>query len=644
MGQRKSSAPKRSFFFVLSLLVLIFFGLSCQGKLPSPTALAPSPDASWFLRQKERWSHQVREVNSSIPAERLLAFSATASRLTWLERREESVGLYFSSDFGKTRRLIGEQPLETAFFQVSLSPDGKKALLLREDPALVLPREQAALELWDLETLQPQVVSLQAARDFELAWLSPTRFLAAESDADEIQVWEGDTSLEVASRHPIATVRAKYPRVAVSALYPQGWVLYDRNRPLDTHAWVLKEPEGRAWEEILLPARQIRVLGWWKTELVLLERNSPTSSQLLISSASPGHLLTEELKNARQTASLPVVDFALLADESVYLVESSSWAQELSRFDLESGEREVLSRPPEVRTIHKPRPLGRGGVSALLEGPFFPPSVWQFRFDTGEWNSLLSYPSEGFKAEDYRCQVEPDRVLLAGRTTSSPAAPVLMESYGAFRQTLPPAYDPVRIEWLKRGGLVVLAQLPSVPLGQEKAIALLSQEVHRFPGSPVVFRGRSFGGTLGLLTEISSPGTFRAIWADAALTDLLHYPSLAPGDLWIPEFGDPADSGQRQRLEKLSPLATLSSSLPPVVMSSDRKDRVVDFRHIWSFVQQAEKLGVPNVFLVEQSGGSHGSTGTTWREDLQILDYLWRAAGVVRSDKGRESRGGSFRS
>ncbi len=515
-------------------------------------------------------------------------------------------------------------------------------MLLSEDPKAAVPREQAVLELWDLTALTSRVVSRQAARDFELAWLSESRFLMAEAQADEIVAIEQDLSLKATSRHEIARVRAKYPRLAVSALYPRGLVLYDRNRPLDVHCWVLEDPSGRAWEEVHLPQRQLRIMGWWKDQLILLERSSITNSRVLSVPRGNESLATSIARQNRPIATLPVADFGILADGSVYLVSGGSWQQNLTRLRLETGQTSKLALPLGARTVHKPYALGAESLSVLFEGPFLPPQAWQFQLEHQRWKPLRSSPLTGLDLAKYQCRVEADRVVLSKKEGLSGYEPVLLESYGAFRQTLPPVYDPVRLEWLRCGGKVILAQLQSAPLGQEQTISSLHRSAQELSQGPVVYRGRSFGATLGLMTEIRFPGTFQAIWADAALTDLLNYPSLEPGTLWLAELGDPTEPSQRQHLEKLSPLSTLEASFPPTVLSSARNDRVVDFRHVWSFVRQAERVGTDNVFLFEQNGGSHSSTGTSWQEDLKILDFLWRKVAPSSSDKGTGSRGGRF--
>lgn len=523
-------------------------------------------------------------------------------------------------------RKLAERPLPTAFFQLSLSPNGKQALVLREDPTVAVPREQAVLELWEISNSSFKVLSKIAARDFELTWLSSNLVLIAEYESGRLVCYEQD--LRSGKRRDVARVSSEYPSFAVSPLWPAGWILYDRSRPFDIHAWIRLEAEGQAsWREVLVEGHQARLLGLWKDELVLLSRADAKTSEMTLvrdwrNSLSRATVPVE----GRTIATLPAIDFGFQWQNWVYLVHSTQWRQELSVLDLRDGAVGKVALPPGIRVLRKPKLLGAETSVWVGEGPFCSPAFFSLNLRDRQWKTLWNDELTGLKSTDFQIDVEPERVVLKGSPDAPKEGPILLESYGGFRQVLPPTYDQARLEWLRRGGRVVLMQLESQPLGQEDVVNDLLHSAKEYDSDQVVYRGRSYGGTLGLMAVEREPRSFKAVWVEAALTDLIDYPHLEPGRLWLSEIGDPREPAQYRRLRHLSPLAKLGeASLPTIVASCARNDHVVDPRHSWSFVRRAEELGLPMVYLDERETGSHSSVGPSWTEELRTLDFVWRS-------------------
>ncbi len=237
-------------------------------------------------------------------------------------------------------------------------------------------------------------------------------------------------------------------------------------------------------------------------------------------------------------------------------------------------------------------------------------------------------PLEGIDPRRFQISVGAETVKL---DAIEPVAnsPVMLESYGAFRQKLLPYYDAVRLEWLRRGGSVEIVQLETPPLGQDLAVTGLIEATEHLGGRAVVYRGRSSGATLGLIVALRYPDLFRAVWAEAGLTDLVGYPTRVPGKLWLSEYGDPQDPVQLERLKRLSPLNLLSrdKKVPTILLTTSSEDPVVDPRHSWRFLERAQELGLADkVYLQQQELGIHGALGSRLVDQVAAVDFLWSRA------------------
>ena len=194
--------------------------------------------------------------------------------------------------------------------------------------------------------------------------------------------------------------------------------------------------------------------------------------------------------------------------------------------------------------------------------------------------------------------------------------------------TLPPRFDPVRAEWLRRGGRVRLEQIPAEPEGQEAARDALLRRVAALPPSArVALRGQSMGGTLALMAMQASPTSFDAVWADAPVTDLLHFAEVTPGELWIPEFGDPGNPARREKLRVLSPLANVRADYPPLLLSSATDDLAVDPRHSMRLMQRLQEVDPKTpVRLLWEQNGTHGHFYPRTEDLWRATEWMWSHA------------------
>ncbi len=276
---------------------------------------------------------------------------------------------------------------------------------------------------------------------------------------------------------------------------------------------------------------------------MVLVRDGVDSSRLLRLSGEALNLEGEELLTSG------VVDFALMQGQAIYCWERTTWGHELKVLDLATGRVESVPYMEGPGLGRKFQPAGSSGACFLYEGPLQPLSAGLI--EGKEFRVLRSAQAEGLEV---KIEVGSGRVTL----TASGDGPTMLEAYGAFRQTVLPRWDWARAEWLRRGGRVVIEQLQIPPLEQEKARNRLLTVARELGGGSLVLRGQSAGGTLALMALVEEPSLFNAVWADSPVTDLVNFARLAPGDLWVGEFGDATVPSERERLLKLSPLHRLS--------------------------------------------------------------------------------------
>jgi prolyl oligopeptidase PreP (S9A serine peptidase family) len=268
------------------------------------------------------------------------------------------------------------------------------------------------------------------------------------------------------------------------------------------------------------------------------------------------------------------------------------------------------------------QPSGPGRALLPLQGPFQPPALYLLEADSATLQPLLVPKLPDFDPAAFEVKATEQEVAIAPRGKAADA-PVLLESYGAFGETLAPTYDPLRLEWLRLGGRIRLAQLVAAPRQQEQTVDRLLA----IAGSEgrVVYRGQSFGATLGLMAMRKKPSAFDAVLADAPLTDLLHFADRRPGELWVPELGDAKQPEELARLRHLSPLHNIAAGPlpPPTILTVARHDATVDWRHAALYAQLALERG-EKVWFRCQEIGTHDRLRPLGKEQAQLACLLWQ--------------------
>jgi prolyl oligopeptidase len=250
-----------------------------------------------------------------------------------------------------------------------------------------------------------------------------------------------------------------------------------------------------------------------------------------------------------------------------------------------------------------------------------------------------------------------DYFLVRPRTpASSGATPTLMTGYGAFGVSVPPAYLDSWVGgrafklWLERGGALVL---PAIRGGGERGSAWhraamrenrqvsyddfyavaesLMASGFTDPRHLGVF-GASNGGLLAAVAGTQRPDLFSAVVGDVPLTDMLRFPRLGMGALWIDEYGDPADPAMARVLRSYSPLHNVSDgrSYPPFLVTISTRDDRAGPGHGRKLVARLQEAGA-TAWLIEDEQGGHsvsdalGNPGVLALRMAFLIDHLMPA-------------------
>ncbi len=205
--------------------------------------------------------------------------------------------------------------------------------------------------------------------------------------------------------------------------------------------------------------------------------------------------------------------------------------------------------------------------------------------------------------------------------------PVLMFAYGGFEVSLTPEYPgPLVLEWLKAGGVYVVANLrgggefgprwhEAALLGnREKAfedfIAVAEDLMATGLTTPerLAIRGRSNGGLLVSVALTRRPDLFRAVICAVPLIDMLRYHKLLAGAIWTAEYGNPDIPEEAAVIRKYSPYQKVSAQehYPEVFFWTNRKDDRVHPGHARKMAAKMLDQGHRILYFESEQGGHAG--------------------------------------
>lgn len=610
---------------LIGLVLAVFLvGTGCApAPAPDLSVLTEQTSPEFLATQKRLWEQAVAKLKStpSEPGFVLRSFSLAGDRLLWIREGEGSTELWSASLKDRVEPLTPPVKLLSrrfpeALLGVALSPDGKHALLQTQSAATEDPENRCSLELLELDSRQVRVLVTSGSRYLAPLWCTDDAFLLGECGADLVTVYRQTMSGE---RTELVRHAAPYARLVLQALEPGGWMLVDRNDPANGHYWLTADETALSgWTELRTLGQRTRPMGWFEGKLVVIERQSREQSLVRLESLP----LQAPLRGPVLFSTGPI-EYAYLSGSTLLFLTTRQWSHEMGRLNLRTRACVPVPMPFEPAHGAAFQPSGPGRALLPLQGPFQPPGLFLVTTEPLLLRPLILPELPELRRDDFLVEYPEGGIRIRPAEAGALERPVLLESYGAFGEQLPPVYDPLRLEWLRLGGEIALAQLREKPRGQDELVDRLLDAARAFP--VVVYRGQSFGATLGLMAMQRDPGAFEAVLADAPLTDLLHFAERRPGELWLAEIGNPREPGERERLLALSPFHNLrGASYPPTVVTIAEGDPVVDWRHATAYVRRAQEAEPSNLNLLElQQVGAHDRLKPYLSEQMLLADLLW---------------------
>ncbi len=225
--------------------------------------------------------------------------------------------------------------------------------------------------------------------------------------------------------------------------------------------------------------------------------------------------------------------------------------------------------------------------------------------------------------------------------------PTLLYGYGGFAINMVPYYSPAYLAWVEQGGAVAVANIRG---GGEYGKAwhqagrlqhkqnvfddfIAAGEYLKAQGiaapQGLAIQGESNGGLLVAAVTNQRPDLFDAALPGVGVMDMLRYARFTGGQLWAPEFGDPAREADFSALLAYSPYHNVREGQPyPAILATtaDTDDRVVP-AHTFKYVAALQAAGLgpkPQLVRIDTRAG-HGA-GKPMDKALAELADMWAFA------------------
>ncbi|MFG0318986.1 MAG: prolyl oligopeptidase family serine peptidase, partial [Planctomycetota bacterium JB042] len=285
---------------------------------------------------------------------------------------------------------------------------------------------------------------------------------------------------------------------------------------------------------------------------------------------------------------------------------------------------ESFARPPAVLRLD----VETGGLE-----PFFAPAV-PFDPDRFVTEQVFFRSRDGTRV--------PMFVTRRADVTPDGARPVHLYGYGGFYAAQTPAYSPVMLEWMERGGVYALANVRG---GGEYGIvwhwegmrerkqnvfddfvAAAERLVEDGWTTPrrLSIGGRSNGGLLVGACLTQRPDLFGACVARVGLFDMLRYDRFPMGRTWRNEYGSSEDETQFEALRRYSPLHRVraGATYPATLLTTADHDERVPPSHSFKFAAalQEAQAGEAPILLRVTSRAGHGAGTSTSRAIAEWVD------------------------
>jgi prolyl oligopeptidase len=322
-----------------------------------------------------------------------------------------------------------------------------------------------------------------------------------------------------------------------------------------------------------------------------------------------------------------------------------------------------------VRKVELPGIGTAAGFSGEFDDPetFFafasfnqPTAIYRYDVKSGAASNWAA-PKLAFNPDDYSVEQrfyaskDGTRVpmfIVKKKTVTGPA-PTLLYAYGGFNIPITPSYSAIRLAWLEKGGVYVVANIRG---GSEYGNAwhdagrlahkqnvfddfIAAGEYLKAQGiaapKGLAIEGGSNGGLLIGAVVNQRPDLFDAAHPAVGVMDMLRFDKFTAGRYWVDDYGYPNKEADFRTLLAYSPYHNIKPGVhyPPVLATTaDTDDRVVpghSFKYI-AALQAADPGGEPHLIRIETRAG-HGSgkpTAKIIEESADVMAFLGHFTGL----------------
>ncbi|MGC1274548.1 MAG: prolyl oligopeptidase family serine peptidase [Planctomycetaceae bacterium] len=280
-----------------------------------------------------------------------------------------------------------------------------------------------------------------------------------------------------------------------------------------------------------------------------------------------------------------------------------------------------------------------------------PPSIYRYDLLTGE-NELIRRADVDVNPDDY----EVKQVFFESKDgTKVPmfithkkgvkldgSNPTLLYGYGGFSIPLTPGFSISRLQWMKMGGVFVMANLRGGgEYGEEWHLAgtkLDKQNVfddfiaaaewlidNRYTNpDKLAIQGGSNGGLLVGAAMTQRPDLFAAALPAVGVMDMLRFHKFTAGRFWVDDYGSADTPAEFEALYAYSPLHNLKAGVDypaTLITTADTDDRVVP-GHSFKFAARLQEThaGDDPVLIRIETRAGHGAGKPTEKIIEEVAD------------------------
>ncbi|APV50369.1 hypothetical protein BWI17_12095 [Betaproteobacteria bacterium GR16-43] len=414
------------------------------------------------------------------------------------------------------------------------------------------------------------------------------------------------------------------------------------------------------WKKIVGLEHGVTAIEPWRNELLLLtHRDAPNYKVIRVPAAAP--------EIAKAKVAVPegdaVIQSIAMASDGLYLRSIVGGIDRLERlpvglFGLKKAE--YVKTPFDTHISQLLANVRRPGAILKLQAWIEPPAVLLIDAKTGDMvdTKLQPAPVAGFDDMDEVRLYAPGHdgtkipvtLVYAKTTTLTGQNPTILSAYGSYGQPLTPQFDPARLAWLERGGILAVAHVrgggeygDSWHKGGQGAakrntiqdLISVAEFITRYgftSAGRLALEGTGAGGIPVAGALVRKPELFAAAVLRSPMTDMVRLESSAYGPPNIPEFGSIGSVTGFAALREISAYHQVKDGTPypAVLFSIGMNDARVDPWHAGKLAARLQAAGTgdkPKLLRVDFDAG-HGPGNDRRGREEELADIysflLWQ--------------------